>query len=82
MKQLKNKNIIYYLILIIIALIMCIPLFQPGIHTGHDGDFHISRTLGTIEQLKQRKQPIYYFSFFKQFRLWLEFILSSCFYFY
>lgn len=57
MKHLKNKSIIYYFIIIIIALIMCIPLFQAGIHTGHDGDFHISRTLGTIEQLKNGNSP-------------------------
>lgn len=52
MEKIKSKNIINYLIIIIVSLIMCIPLFQEGIHTGHDGDFHISRTIGTIEELK------------------------------
>lgn len=51
MKKLKSKNIIFYLVIIIVSIIMCIPLFQSGIHTGHDGDFHISRTIGTIEQI-------------------------------
>lgn len=55
MEKIKSKNIINYLIIILISLIICIPLFQDGIHTGHDGDFHISRTIGTIEELKNRK---------------------------
>ena len=36
---------------------MCIPLFQQGIHTGDDGEFHISRTIGTIEQITNGKNP-------------------------
>lgn len=52
MEKIKFKSIINYLIIIIVSLVMCIPLFQEGIHTGHDGDFHISRTIGTIEELK------------------------------
>ena len=31
---------------------MCIPLFKNGIHKGDDGDFHISRALGTLEQIR------------------------------
>lgn len=53
MKKFKNDKIFYYLIILIISILMCIPLFQKGIHTGHDGDFHISRVVGTIEQLQQ-----------------------------
>lgn len=52
MEKIKSKNLLNYLIIIIVSLIICIPLFQEGIHTGHDGDFHISRTIGTIEELK------------------------------
>lgn len=55
MEKLKSKNFINYLIIIIASIIVCIPLFQEGIHTGHDGDYHISRTLGTIEQMQNRK---------------------------
>lgn len=51
MKKIKSKDIVSYLVILIISIIMCIPLFQSGIHTGHDGDYHISRTLGTIEQM-------------------------------
>ena len=57
MKKFLSKNIIYYLIIIGVALIMCIPLFQEGIHTGDDGEFHISRTIGTIEQILNGKSP-------------------------
>lgn len=57
MKKILSKNIIYYLIIIGVALIMCIPLFQKGIHTGDDGEFHISRTIGTIEQIMNGESP-------------------------
>lgn len=57
MKKILSKNIIYYLIIIGVALIMCIPLFQEGIHTGDDGEFHISRTIGTIEQIENGESP-------------------------
>ena len=78
MKKILSKNIIYYLIIIGVALIMCIPLFQQGIHTGDDGEFHISRTIGTIEQITNGKNP---FIIDRFFRLWIsmEFILSTCF---
>ena len=57
MKKLKNKNFINYIIILLFSLVMCIPLFQSGIHTGHDGDFHISRTIGTLEQLSNGNSP-------------------------
>lgn len=57
MKKILSKNIVYYLIIIGVALIMCIPLFQEGIHTGDDGEFHISRTIGTIEQIENGESP-------------------------
>ena len=57
MKKILSNNIMHYLIIVIVALVMCIPLFQPGIHTGDDGDFHISRTIGTIEQILNGNSP-------------------------
>lgn len=57
LNKIKNKPIIYYIIITIVSLVICIPLFQSGIHTGHDGDFHISRTLGTIEQIFNGESP-------------------------
>lgn len=57
MKKLKENQILFYTIIIIIAIIMCIPLFKADVHTGHDGDFHISRTIGTIEQIKNGESP-------------------------
>ena len=56
MKQSKKK-IICYIIIFITAIIMCIPLFKNGIHTGDDGDFHISRAFGTLEQIKNGNSP-------------------------
>ena len=47
-KNLKINPIFYYILIALFALFICIPLFQTGVHTGHDGDFHISRTIGTI----------------------------------
>lgn len=57
MKNLKFRNIYCYLIILLVSIIMCIPLFQFGVHTGHDGDYHISRTLGTIEQITNGTSP-------------------------
>ena len=57
MKKSKKKIICYSLILIT-AIIMCIPLFKNGIHTGDDGDFHISRALGTLEQIRNGNSPL------------------------
>lgn len=53
----SKKKIIYYILILITAIIMCIPLFKNGIHTGDDGDFHISRAIGTIEQIKNGNSP-------------------------
>lgn len=52
MEKLKDKKIICYIIILIIAVLMCKPLFQKGISVGHDGEFHMSRVIGTLEQLK------------------------------
>lgn len=57
MKKLNGKKICCYLLILGVALIMSLPLWQEGIHTGHDGDFHISRTIGTLEQLEQGNSP-------------------------
>lgn len=57
MKKITRKNFICYSIILITSIIMCIPLFQNGFHTGHDGEFHISRAFGTIEQLKNGNSP-------------------------
>ena len=55
---LKSKTFLCYLFIIIVALVMSIPLFQAGIHTGHDGDFHISRTIGTMEEIEHGNSPL------------------------
>lgn len=57
MKKLREKNIYYYIIILLVAIAMSIPLFNSGIHTGHDGDFHISRTIGTMEQIVNGQSP-------------------------
>ena len=54
----SKKKIIYYTLILITAIIMCIPLFKNGIHTGDDGDFHISRALGTLEQIRNGNSPL------------------------
>lgn len=57
MKKNNKKSLSCYIVIFITAIIMCLPLFNSGIHTGHDGDFHISRTIGTIEQLLNGNSP-------------------------
>ena len=54
----SKKKIICYIIIFITAIIMCILLFNTGIHTGDDVDFHISRALGTLEQIKNGNSQI------------------------
>lgn len=57
MKKISRKKITCYIVLFLVALFMCIPLFQTGIQISHDGDFHMSRVIGTLEQLKQGNSP-------------------------
>ena len=57
MEKSTRKKFICYFLIIITSIIMCIPLFQNGIHTGHDGEFHISRVFGTIEQIINGNSP-------------------------
>lgn len=52
MKKILNKKFICYFIIFSTSILMCIPLFNSGFHTGNDGEFHISRVFGTIEQIK------------------------------
>lgn len=56
-KNIKINPIFYYILIAVFALLICMPLFQSGVHTGHDGDFHISRTIGTIEQIEEGNSP-------------------------
>ena len=51
-KKLKNDNLLYYSILILIAILMCIPLFINGFFITHDGTAHFSRNYATIEAIK------------------------------
>ena len=53
----KKQKIIFYILIVITSIIMCIPLFRNGFNTGDDGDFHISRAFGTIEQIKNGNSP-------------------------
>lgn len=51
---LKNKKIIDYIILIIVACILCIPLLQSNIDVyADDGIQHIARAFGTASSIKQ-----------------------------
>ena len=47
----KNKKI-YYIELILIALLICVPLCRKGFINTHDGTAHFSRNYGTIAGLK------------------------------
>lgn len=41
------------LILVIVSLIVCLPLFRSGFLDTHDGNFHIARIFGTVEGIKE-----------------------------
>ena len=51
-RKLKKDNLLYYSILILIAILMCIPLFINGFFITHDGTAHFSRNYATIEAIK------------------------------
>ena len=57
MKRANKNNLWAYITILIVAIIMCVPLMQKGIQASHDGDFHISRAIGTIEQLEKGERP-------------------------
>lgn len=57
MKRANKNNLWAYITILIVAIIMCVPLMQKGIQASHDGDFHISRAIGTIEQLEKGESP-------------------------
>lgn len=51
--ELKKGDSLYYFALIVVALLICIPLFAKGFFTTHDGTAHFSRNFATIQGLKE-----------------------------
>lgn len=52
-----NPNLYCYFIILIVAICLCIPLFQNGMFDSQDGEFHAARAVGTIEQLINGESP-------------------------
>lgn len=48
----KKKKWICYGIILIVATLMCYPLFRDSFFSSHDGDFHMARSFGTLEQIR------------------------------
>ena len=48
----KKKKWICYGIILVVAILMCYPLFKDSFFNSHDGDFHMARSFGTLEQIK------------------------------
>lgn len=48
----KKKKWICYGIILVVAILMCYPLFRDSFFNSHDGDFHMARSFGTLEQIK------------------------------
>ena len=48
----KKKKWICYGIILVVAILMCYPLFGDSFFNSHDGDFHMARSFGTLEQIK------------------------------
>lgn len=57
LKLLTRQEFWYYVLIFLMAICLCIPLFQDGMYSSHDGEFHTSRALGTIEQLQNGESP-------------------------
>ena len=49
----KKKKWICYGIILVVAILMCYPLFGDSFFNSHDGDFHMARSFGTLEQIKK-----------------------------
>lgn len=41
-----------YLLIFLICIVICAPLFAKGFFKTHDGNFHINRVIGTIQSIK------------------------------
>ena len=48
----KKKKLICYGIILLISILMCYPLFRESFFSSHDGDFHMARAFGTLEQIR------------------------------
>lgn len=51
-KRIISKIRIEYIVLILVSLIMCLPLFNKGFLITHDGTYHVGRLYGTVQCLK------------------------------
>lgn len=54
----RSKEYQYYIIIILIAFIICTPLTVKGWYITHDGFSHLSRNYETVEAIKQGQVPI------------------------
>ena len=52
-----NKEIMYYIIIVLIALILSAPLTVKGFFSSHDGIYHFSRNYATNNAILEKQMP-------------------------
>ena len=56
-KEKVNKEIMYYIIIVLIALILSAPLTVKGFFSSHDGIYHFSRNYATNNAILEKQIP-------------------------
>lgn len=56
-KKLRNKENVYYIIIILIALVLSAPLYTKGFIESHDGIYHLSRNYATNKAILSGQIP-------------------------
>lgn len=57
LKDKGNKEWIYYIIIILIALLLSAPLTVKGFFSSHDGIYHFSRNYATNNAILEKQMP-------------------------
>ena len=55
--KIRNKEYSYYVIIILIALVLCAPLYTKGFINSHDGVYHFSRNYATNKAILSGQVP-------------------------
>lgn len=56
-KILIKNEWVYYVIIVLVALILCAPLYTRGFYPSHDGVYHFSRNYATNSGILSRQIP-------------------------
>jgi len=55
--RIRKKEYVYYIIIILVALVLCAPLYTKGFIESHDGVYHFSRNYATNKAILSGQVP-------------------------